>query len=143
MAVHNMIFSILKKNNFPEKIGEKIDYIVKSHIYSELKKLCYKKQARTFYKEMDNGDFHVVNIQGNKWNQGKSGSFTVNLGFYPKELEDEFELFAFNKFPKNKFPKAHECPISERIGLLMPIGNDYWWKINRSTNLDKIGENVS
>jgi hypothetical protein len=63
------------------KVGLKIDYIAK-HIGQVLAPLGFKRKGRTMVAEHGEGPqrhWRIVNLQGNKWNEGSRGEFYVNL----------------------------------------------------------------
>jgi hypothetical protein len=67
------------------KIGAKIDWIAATLHEGVLKATGFRKQARTFWRESGSGAEQVrvvLNLQGNKWNEGSKGSFCVNLGVH-------------------------------------------------------------
>ena len=74
--------------------------------------------------------FHGIHFQASQWGYRDAGRFTINLIITARYL---FEPWLGVPFPAN--PATAAFPIQVRIGLLMPIGNDYWWEVDRSTDL--------
>jgi hypothetical protein len=46
------------------------------------------------------------------------------------------------ELPAGKLPAEYHCTIRERIGLLMPGGQDYWWEIEASSDLSALAKEV-
>lgn len=119
------------------EIAKRIDAIIKEGLAPLLKKEGFKKKARNFYREHENR-IELINIQASKWNEGKEGQFTVNVGVYYPEIAKVTDAL-----PVNGMPKEYDCTIRERIGLLSQENKDTWWEINSSSNDAEVSENVA
>jgi hypothetical protein len=119
-------------------IAEKIDAIVREGLVEPLKQAGYTKRARTFHLKGDS-IVRVVNVQGCKWNIGDTGQFTINLGIY---LPHIVKCLRERELPPGKLPAEWDCTVRMRIGELMPAGQDYWWKIDISSDLSEIATEV-
>lgn len=116
------------------EIAKAIDELVKIGIAPILKDAGFKKNARDFY-HVQAESIAVINVQASRWNCGKEGQFTINVGrYYPKVGE----RIRDGKF--SPFPKEYECTIRRRIGSLMPAGTDLWWTVSLEQNNMKILE---
>jgi len=104
-------------------ISKIIDETIREGLVPFLKEQGFKKKARTFYREFEER-IEVVNVQSSRWNEGDEGRITINLGvYYPGTSE-------FLDTPKFKgLPKEYDCTVRTRIGLLLPVPCDLWWKI--------------
>jgi hypothetical protein len=87
---------------------------------------------------MVDGLSQCVNFQASAWGSREAGSFTINLGVSSPAL---FEGFTGRSFPK--VPAATLWPVNRRIGLLMPSHLDLWWKVDESTDIAKLGDQVA
>lgn len=113
-----------------------VDEIIKRSLHPILKSAGYMKKWRTFYLESDEA-IRVVNVQSSQGNTAESSKFTINLGVYfpavqPMSLHQ----------PLDGLPKEHECTIRERIGMLMPRQNDWWWRVHSKSNLDMVANAI-
>ena len=64
-----------------DKIGKKIDYVAKQ-LGLSLAPHGYARKGRNLVAAVGDGldmSWHIVNLQGNKWNEGAYGAFFVNL----------------------------------------------------------------
>jgi hypothetical protein len=118
-------------------IGKRIDAVAGAHVAACLKSAGFRRKGRTFHRLHDDRT-DVVNIQGSKWNAGRTGEFTVNVGvFYPavSRLVDSWTVAGL--------PTEAECTVRSRLGMLMPGGQDTWWKLRASTSEDKLSATVA
>jgi hypothetical protein len=120
-------------------IGNQINIVIQSGLAQELKQNGFRKQARTFRKSLPEAIL-ITNIQGNKWNLGQTGSFTMNLGVYFPVVAKLIWLPMPRVADK---PFEYDCLVRARIGELLPNPGDYWWKIEPSTNLRTLASNVT
>ena len=116
--------------------SEKIDYIIKVGLHPTLKREGFIKSSRTFRRARLNCT-QIVNVQGSWTNYREEGQFTINLAVYFPEaarLHGQFKI--------TNRPTIMDCMIDQRIGVLMPIRQDYWWDFDSKTDLDKIAKEV-
>jgi hypothetical protein len=116
--------------------SEKIDYIIRSGIHSTLKQEGFLKSARTFRRVLTNCT-QITNVQGSWTNYGGQGQFTINLAVY---FPDAARLDGLSRITEH--PLETDCIVNQRIGHLMPIQRDYWWKVDSTSNLDEITKDV-
>jgi hypothetical protein len=102
-----------------------------------LKSAGYRKQAARFRRDASPTVVQLVDIQSSQWNVDSEGQFTVNLGVYHRDLEALHDAS-----PVVESPLVHDCLVQQRIGFLMPVGRDFWWPINPTTDLTGLGEKV-
>jgi hypothetical protein len=117
--------------------SEKIDYIIKVGIHPALKRIGFLKSARTFRRVRTNC-IQIINVQGSWTNYNDQGSFTVNLAVYFPKADELHGLFQIIDHPTES-----DCMVNERIGHLMPVKGDYWWKIDAKSDLDEIAEELA
>lgn len=79
----------------------------------------------------------VINLQVGKWNTPDEGTFTINLGLFIPELHAATE-----STPVTGSIKEYDCDVRLRIGELMPVGMDYWWKVTSATDSALIASEV-
>ena len=96
-------------------------------VYEILKPLGYKKEASNFRQIYKGGLGKILNFQKSKWNTNNEIQFVLNAGVY-FEKENVIQNFRF---------KESECQIRKRVN-----GNDSWWVINESTDMEKLYESV-
>jgi hypothetical protein len=103
-----------------------------------LKASGYRKQGTRFREDVSPTVVRLVNIQSSRWNIGSEGEFTVNLSVYHRDL-----AALHDTLPVVESPLVQHCVVQQRLGFLMPIGKDYWWKINDKTDLEALGSEVA
>lgn len=119
--------------------------IVEKEVFAKLKPLGFKKNGRTFNRQLEDGIIQVINFQSGQHPLGENyvvpglrenlyGKFVVNLGVCVESL------FKF-QYPteSKKYYKEYECQIRDRLGTLL-TGQDYWWTI--SDNNKKITDEI-
>ena len=120
------------------EINRSIDALIRDAIAPALQAAGFRKQGRTFRRTAGDA-IHVVSVQGSKWNTGAEGKLTVNLGVYfpaaAALLERSNEV--------SESPSEADCLVRQRIGLLMPAGQDHWWAIDKATNLVSLGGEIA
>lgn len=103
-------------------IGKRIDEVVKIGLAPLLKEHGFTRKSRTFRKAAGEA-IQIVNVQANKWNQGDSGSFTINLGVYFRAIEELADESITD------LPGPGQFTASTRLGQLLPNPRDKWWKL--------------
>lgn len=77
------------------KIGAKIEFFAKD-LEKHLKPMGFSRRARVLHRELGEGShrcIQLINFQGDKWNEGRWGRFTINLGVcFPALLEMQKDL---------------------------------------------------
>jgi len=112
------------------EIGKAIDRCVSLSLAPLLKKESFRKSGRIFLRHQDRW-VHVVHVQGNRWNAGPVGSFTVNLGIYFPEVVKTIGWMEVSPSPGN-------CTISHRL-CAAADETDHWWEIHPRSNLEELG----
>jgi hypothetical protein len=79
--------------------------------------LGFKKKGSHFLRQT-NDLIHLVSLQASASSTTSILKVTVNLGIWVSSLE-----------AAGKKPDIWSCHWQQRLGHLMPINNDYWWKI--------------
>lgn len=142
------------------KIGTKIEYLMKAHLGPALRVHGFERKGRTVWREAGEGEarvLQVVNLQGNKWNEGSTGSVCMNLGVQFVEQARRYaaepgqEWFA----PYVGKPDEAACQVRERIDAVLPEareawwpdglvrGRDHWFEIKAKTDLDALGDTLA
>ena len=118
------------------EIGKRIDEIITLDLGPRLKVAGYRKRGRTFHAASPD-HVKVVNVQASRWNEGNTGSFTVNLGVFFPEVATLSEAR-----PLRGPPKEYHCTVRQRLGLLMHDGKDIWWRIDSTTVSEVLARKV-
>ena len=103
-----------------------------------LKAAGYRKQGARFRADISPTVVRLVNVQSSQWNMDGEGQFTVNLGVYHRDL-----AALHDACPAVESPLVQHCVVQERLGCLMPVGQDYWWPIDDKTDLAALGFEVA
>ena len=120
------------------EIGHSIDSVIRDTLAPVLKAAGFRKQARTFRRSVGQA-IHVVNAQGSKWNAGAEGQFTLNLGSYWPALAAQL----VGPEHVSAAPAEADCHLRQRIGPLLPGGQDHWWTVSPETDLAALGAEVT
>ncbi len=142
-----------------DKIGKKIDHIAK-RLGAALAPRGFACQARTLYGQQGQGVqrcWQIVNLQGNKWNAGSTGSFYVNVALQFPAIHEllgrmpgqEWRLAGADR------PEEAAGQLRERVENLLPAGFAQRWpalaslakdgrvQIDRGTDLDGLAAELS
>lgn len=124
-------------------LSKTIDAIIAESLHPLLRTRGFKKKSRTFIKDAgikgDGAYVLVINVQASSFNYDGEGRYTVNLGvYYPRVAEVSGALPI-----KGGFPKEYDCTVRERIGALMPGGQDHWWQVREGQDIHKAGIDLS
>lgn len=85
----------------------------------------------------------VLGFQKSAWSDRESLRFTVNVQVVSKQAWEEHR----RRSPRAGIkPSADTCAGSiawwSRLGTLMPIGQDYWWTLDASSDCDALADEV-
>lgn len=133
-----------------DKIGKKIDFVA-AELGDALKPLGFRRQGRRLWHETaEAGDvvFHLLDLQGDQWNAGSQGRFTLNLGVQRPALTRQFVELSGQQFHLQGIdqPFGTTC-IDGRLGAVLPAerepdwlpelepGVDVWFTIGSGTDL--------
>jgi hypothetical protein len=109
---------------------------VVSELHPLLKEHGFRKQRHTFNRECEPGLVQVVSFQMGPYDPPGTveipglrdnlyGRFTVNLGVFVEQLHGYFSYV-----PRAKFIAEPDCEIRRRLGELMPVSGDCWWRLD-------------
>ncbi len=118
--------------NVEDKIGKKINYVVKYCFNNGLKGLGFEVKSRNVFRviETEYGSIkQIINLQGGKYNEGSYGNFCINLSVLNSDiLKLVSELNSFDYF-KSRLEKIDVavCQFRSRISSLLPSQPEEWW----------------
>ena len=113
-------------------VTEAISEIVETGIAPVLKASNYRRKRRHWMLQLEHVT-RTVNVQSSRYNSTDSGKFTINLGLAHHELSGRPEGFV-------TYLDIGRSP--GRIGVVMPIGRDYWWEIAKGDDLGAVAVSV-
>lgn len=119
------------------KAKEIIDEIIRTGLGPVLKAEGFRKAARTFRHTDTSDATKIVNIQASQWGTAEDGQFTINLGVYFPVVAVLHDIY-----PERDSPRACDCLVQERIGSLMPIGQDFWWQVTSTSNIEQLADEI-
>jgi hypothetical protein len=96
-----------------------------------LKPIGFIKKDTTFYLIKDD-NWGMIDFQASKESSASEKLFTINIGVSSTVLRD------YSEDELKKKPSIWDAHWSMRIGSLLPDKNDYWWKINLTTNIKSL-----
>lgn len=104
-----------------------------SEFTSILKPLGFTRKENRFFLINSDGNFGIIDFQRSNVNKGESNfSFTINLGVH------SISVPKFYNESQSEIPKIEDCHWRKRIGQLFGSGEDYWWQVDNSTNLNEL-----
>ncbi len=118
-------------------IAESLDAVLRLGLAPAARAAGFAKAGRTFRRRV--GDcIQVAGLQASLRNTGDAGSFTLNLGLYfPKAAA------LHSPAPVTDRPAESLCQLRQRIGELMPGGEDHWWQVTPGTALAPLADEVA
>ena len=117
--------------------GQTINTILRLGLDPALRQAGYKRRAHTFRQARPDGVWRVINVQGNRWNEGNEGRFTLNLGLHFPQVRA-----IMGDPPLTMPPKEWDCELRARIGRLTPDRRDKWWQFDQRSHLQAIADDV-
>ena len=105
------------------EISKRIDEVIKLGVVPPLKQIGFKKKSRTFHRAVGE-TIQAINFQANKYNEGASGSFTVNMGVYMESIAELTDGIL------SETPHPSASTVWIRLGHLLPDPGDKWWELN-------------
>jgi hypothetical protein len=117
--------------------GQTINTILRLGLDPALRQAGYKRRAHTFRQARPDGVWRVINVQGNRWNEGNQGRFTLNLGIHFPQVRA-----IIGDPPLTMPPKEWDCELRARIGRLTPDRRDKWWQFDQRSDLQAIADDV-
>ncbi len=144
-----------------DKIGSKIDYIAKV-LAEQLKPAGFRRRARVLLRESGEGAqrcVQLVDLQGDTWNQGSDGRFTVNLAVcFPALLDLQKDLPGLewlaqhgNPYSTALGPGGVTTRLSDAMGEArsaawpeaLRAGEDFWADIDARTDLADLARRLA
>jgi hypothetical protein len=119
------------------EIGKRINAVIGHGLAPLLEEVGFRRKGRTFRRESPDR-IDVINVQGSKWNAGRTGEFTINVGVYYPRLAE-----LYDPYRPDGLPEEYHCTIRNRIGMLMGRRTDKWWKLGRYTRDEKVSADVT
>jgi uncharacterized protein DUF4304 len=98
----------------------------------------FRKNSTQFYRRTEDA-LEVLHVQSSQWNTADSGRFTINLGVHFPAVARCLK----GEDPMPDPPQEAYCVLRERIGLLLPGHNDYWWTITPATVPAELAKTLS
>lgn len=113
------------------KIGKKIDYLA-AELLEALAPQGFRRKARKLWRESGDGDllcFEVIDLQGNKWNEGSTGTFCVNIGVqFPALLRKLDDMDGAPWLSERAdVPDTALATIRGRLHDVLPPAREPWW----------------
>lgn len=113
------------------RIGKKIDFIAAA-IGDVLKPHGFIRKARRMWRELGEGEnrcFQVLDLQGDKWNEGNRGKFCINIGVGVPTLERLFAEMAKQPWRLEyvEQPDTAGGCIQARLQDALPGQRKDWW----------------
>jgi hypothetical protein len=117
----------------PTLMQEAMARIVRS-LAPTFKQAGFRKRRHSFNRAAEDGIVHVVSFQMGPYDppgtteipglrENLYGLFTVNLGVFVPEMQDEPER-------RRAWINEYDCHLRKRLGELVPPGNvDIWWPL--------------
>ena len=96
-----------------------------------LKSIEFEQKGDTFYIKKAN-NWGLINFQISKSSTPLVTLFTINLGVSSSILRENEGI------DLSKRPVVEECHWRKRIGFILDKQEDYWWKLESDTDLDKL-----
>jgi hypothetical protein len=104
---------------------EKYDGMVRQQVGPWLRERGFRKQRNRFRRIGDDG-WQVVDFQASQWGTRDDVRFTINLWVGVAELAEA----------------EPDAQIQQRVGALLPGGEDRWWEVDPETDLTDLAEEV-
>ena len=97
----------------------------------------FKKAGQTYRLKQDN-NIAIINLQKSRDYIPDGFKFTINIGIHFKSL------YYFDTGREINTPVLiDDCQWRTRIGELMPIKMDYWWRVQESSNLELLSSELT
>ena len=112
-----------------------LEHVLSSGLRPALSADGFRRSGRAFHRTTAEC-LHVVDVQASRYNERDSGRFTINLGVWYRPLHELMDWM-----PRTKLPRAHDCAIDERLGMLIH-GRDVWWEFDTTTDPEALARRV-
>jgi hypothetical protein len=100
-----------------------------------LKAKGFFKKGDTFYLSRNN-NWGLINFQKSIGNVPSETTFTINLGVSSTALRN------FDGEDVRTKPSIEDSHWRKRIGFLLPSKQDFWWRIDGNTSLEKLQNEI-
>lgn len=84
------------------------------------------KKRRNRFRRADDDGWQVVDFQASQWGSRNDVRFTINLWVGVAELADT----------------EADAQVQERVGLLLPGGQDHWWSLDAATDTTALADEL-
>jgi hypothetical protein len=107
-----------------------------SLVTPEFKKFGFEKKSNDFYVTSNN-NFGIINFQKSRENLNNNFKFTINFGIYSNILGQlDYD------YNNSKKPEIEQCHWLSRIGAFIENGNDIWWDVKSTDDINMVSLNV-
>jgi hypothetical protein len=119
------------------ELTKRIDQTVSQYITPKLRQYGFRKSGRAFWRGKSPVT-DVITIQKAQHNTSEKADFTINLGSYWHDIQEDIGR-SIKRWP----PREYDCTVFERIGFLFNNNCDYWWQTTCETDIELIGLDVA
>ncbi|WP_445370109.1 DUF4304 domain-containing protein (plasmid) [Methylomonas sp. HW2-6] len=123
------------------KIQDTFKYLLKDSVAPKLREYGLKGSGQNYTIKSDK-HWALIGLQKSMFSDSNGLKFTINLYVVPKE-DWESARQKLSYLPVKPSANIH-WPVGwvKRIGYLMPQGEDYWWSVDSTTNLQGLVSEV-
>jgi len=118
-------------------LNKRVDQTISHYVAPKLREYGFNKSGRVFWKGRS-PITEVITIQKASHNSSEKADFTVNLGIYWHDIQEDIGRSA-KRWP----PKEYDCTVFQRLGLLFNNNCDYWWVTTINTDFELLGNDVA
>lgn len=112
-------------------LKDRVNGILRESLSRELKCYGFHKRGDLYVRRL--GELcHIIDVQRSRWNDTHRISVTINCGIYVPGVTS-----AYWNTPEPKQPKATDCCVSVRVGMLRTPWNDIWWEVSNDDGIEK------
>jgi len=116
---------------------EKFKQLLTTAITPTLRDLLFRKVGLYYFRKRSD-NWELLQFQRSWSNTADATRFTINCGIVSFRLA----RFVLGSVPKMPTPE-YNWHYSQRLGFLMPGGQDTWWTLDASTAVDSLGSELS
>lgn len=115
---------------------------MRDHLGPGLRTLGFRGSGRAFAIP-DDAHWIQIGIQRSVHSDAARIEFTINLQVFERRVWDQLRT-KLPYLPARPSPNTRYGPSvwQQRIGLLMPPGDDHWWELTPRTDLANLGSEV-
>jgi hypothetical protein len=104
---------------------EEYDRMIREEVAPMLRDVGFSKRRNRF-RRVDSAGWQVVDFQASRWGSRDDTRFTINLWVGVAELADA----------------DADSHVQQRIGALIGDGEDQWWTIEASTDMQRLADEM-